>query len=259
MAELLAAHALLGFFTLLLVLLGGITLLAFGLRRHPYHRAAVMAGTLGAVALFVGLALLNGAQQELGQFEVALSQALQVSTSPASRHIFGWITHLGDGRTLTLLCIVVALGLLLARRHILALTWILAVAGNGVLNAFLKQWLQHARPLHGPDFPLAQGWSFPSGHSSGAMVAYGMLAYFIIRLRPGKTPLPPLLIAATLIFSTGCSRVFLQAHYVSDVLAGFSSGAAWLLMCICIAESSIGGPGRAKLSPPRRKLKDQQS
>ena len=40
------------------------------------------------------------------------------------------------------------------------------------------------------------------------------------------------LLATALAFTIGCSRVFLQVHFASDVLAGFASGTAWLAVCI---------------------------
>ena len=88
------------------------------------------------------------------------------------------------------------------------------------------------RPPHEVGLPVAHGWSFPSGHSSGAVVAYGMLAYVLLRTLPSRWHLPVVLAATALAFAVGCSRIFLEAHYASDVLAAFASGTAWLTACI---------------------------
>jgi membrane-associated phospholipid phosphatase len=117
---------------------------------------------------------------------------------------------------------------------------VVAVAGNALLNVTLKAIFERARPLHDATEELVRGFSFPSGHSSGAVVAYGMFAYVLIRcLSPAQAArlkLPLVLAATALAFTIGCSRIFIQAHFATDVLAGFASGSAWLVVCIGSAE-----------------------
>src|SRR3546814_2012769 len=92
------------------------------------------------------------------------------------------------------------------------------------------------RPLGENGRARVEGWSFPSGHSAGAVVVYGMLSYVLIRITPRAWHLPLALLMTMIAFSTGASRLFLQYHYASDVLAGFASGTAWLLICISAME-----------------------
>jgi undecaprenyl-diphosphatase len=122
---------------------------------------------------------------------------------------------------------------------------VLAVAGNGVLNTTLKQVFERVRPVHDDGLVMAHGFSFPSGHSSGAVVLYGMLAYVLCRFVPPRGHLPLVLAAVALAFSVGVSRVFLRVHFASDVLAGFASGTAWLVVCIASIELT-----RWMLPPP---------
>jgi undecaprenyl-diphosphatase len=113
---------------------------------------------------------------------------------------------------------------------------VIALAGNGLLNQTLKQIFGRVRPLDPEGSVLAQGFSFPSGHSAGAVVAYGMLAYLALRLLPARWHLSALLTAVALIFTVGASRLFLRVHFASDVIAGFASGTAWLALCITSIE-----------------------
>jgi undecaprenyl-diphosphatase len=65
-----------------------------------------------------------------------------------------------------------------------------------------------------------------------------MLAYVAIRTLPRAWQLPVVLVAAALAYVTGSSRVFLQMHYATDVVAGFASGAAWLAISIASVEAT---------------------
>jgi undecaprenyl-diphosphatase len=92
------------------------------------------------------------------------------------------------------------------------------------------------RPLHDHGFIVEPGWSFPSGHAFGAMVFYGMLAYVLLRLTP-RFHRAIIAAAVLLIGMIGISRILLQVHYFSDVMAGYAAGAAWLVVCIVVAET----------------------
>ena len=174
---------------------------------------------------------------DMGRFDTALTAALRQHVPLGVLQAFAFVTRLADTRTLTVLCIVVA-GLLWASSHQrLALAWVLAVGGNSVLNVVLKGTFERVRPVHEHTLLVAQsGLSFPSGHSSGSVVAYGMLAYVPLHLVSPRWQLPLLLLAAALALTVGFSRVFLQVHYLSDVLAGFASGLSWLTICIASCE-----------------------
>jgi undecaprenyl-diphosphatase len=101
----------------------------------------------------------------------------------------------------------------------------------------LKALFQRARPewLHG--YAAADGWSFPSGHSSGAFIVYGLLGYLVVVHLPPRLHLPVAAFAMSLIVCVGFSRVILQVHYFSDVLGGYAFGAAWVAAWIAGLEA----------------------
>lgn len=200
---------------------------------------AVGAGVLvGMASLFAEMLEAFDADEEIGQFDERLTQTLARELSPGALRFFGAWTHLGDPWPLTLLVIAVGGLLLVRRRTALALGWVVACAGAGLLNRVLKHIFERVRPVHDHGFAQADGYSFPSGHTSGSLVVYGMLAYLCLRLLPPRWHLPGVLLAATLAFSVGWSRVVLQVHWASDVLAGFAFGVAWLTLCIAAVELS---------------------
>lgn len=186
----------------------------------------------GAGAVFVEMAEAMDAEEELGAIDESFTGALRASIGPGWLLFFKGVTHLGDTATLVVLGVVVALWLLWRRHAPLAIGWSVALVGNGVLNPTLKRLFERVRPLHEHGLVREDGYSFPSGHSSGAVVAYGMLAYVLLRMLPARWHLAVLLLTPALVFSIGSSRVFLQVHYPSDVLAGFASGTAWVVVCL---------------------------
>jgi membrane-associated phospholipid phosphatase len=233
---------------LLLAWLGGRVLL----NRHPEVASAqasapaplklllgLVAGFLvivGCAALFAGISEHLQTGVELGLADEAFIAALAAHVPDAALRGFYLLTFLGNRETLTALCVVVGALLWARGRRALALGWVLAMAGNGALNPALKQVFERSRPEHSSPWLTEEGFSFPSGHSSGVVVAFGMLAYLAVRLLPPRWHLPALMAAVGLAFSVGASRVFLRVHFPSDVLAGFTSGLAWLMVCITSIE-----------------------
>jgi undecaprenyl-diphosphatase len=193
---------------------------------------------VGAAALFAELAEGLGAHRTMGLVDTAFTAALGQSVPLPALQLFASITQLGNPLTVIVICVVVAAALLWRRRRWLALAWVIAVAGNSLLNVTLKSVFARVRPPHADGLVAASGYSFPSGHASGSVVLYGMLAYLAVRLLPRPWPLPIVLAATAVAFATGSSRVFLRVHYASDVLAGFASGTAWLVVCIVSIETT---------------------
>ncbi|GAB3867976.1 phosphatase PAP2 family protein [Hymenobacter segetis] len=101
---------------------------------------------------------------------------------------------------------------------------LLAMAGSVLLNQLLKWYFNRPRPTNA----LLQtfGLSFPSGHAMLGITFYGCLAWLLARHFKRPVWVVPLLLWAGLI---GLTRVYLHAHYATDVLAGFAGGAAWLV------------------------------
>lgn len=255
LVQVLGAHALPLFAALLALLL----LLAIGLwwlaQRYAVRRegstwsggtfllirlAAGFAVLVSAAALFAEIAEELGDGERVGKLDQLFSDAVRDNTPQAALHAFAMVTRLADTPTLAVMLVAGAVTLSVFRRRWLALGWVLALGGNAVLNTTLKAVFERTRPVHDAALIHAQGWSFPSGHSSGSVVAFGMLAYVLVRTLPPqlvrRASLPLVLAAVATAFTVGSSRVFLQVHFATDVLAGFASGSAWLAVCIASHE-----------------------
>lgn len=203
---------------------------------HPMRWAAGLALATLCVLAFAWLARELRDGRWLLPLDLAFSAALAGAVPAAIMAAAAALTRLGDPATLWLLGVAVGV-VLLARRQVgLMLGWAVALAGNGLLNPALKQLFARIRPQHAAEGSTADGFSFPSGHRSGTVVAFGMLAYLGLRLLPPRWHLPVLLTAVLLAFGVGVSRILLRVHFASDVAAGFASGTAWLAVCITVIE-----------------------
>jgi undecaprenyl-diphosphatase len=108
------------------------------------------------------------------------------------------------------------------------------------LTTLLKMMLQRARPeTEYVQNMLVHSFSFPSGHAAGAMIGCGFFAY----LAWTSLPQPLAAIAAAMlvfmIFAIGISRIYLGAHYPSDVVGGWLFGAIGLAVIIFIIKPSL--------------------
>ncbi len=254
-ASMAGQHALLLYAAILVLLLTTFAASWWMWHRYAAHNKLTQAppvmrmglrGSLGFAVIvtsswvFVELAEGLGMQRSMGLVDQALTDAIRLNVPIPILQVFAAITRLGDTATLAVLCVVVAVVLMLAGKRRFAFIWVLAVAGNGVLNTVLKQIFARLRPLHEDGLVLASGFSFPSGHSSGAVAAYGMLAWLACQWVAKQWHLPIVLSAIALAYSVGVSRVFVQVHFASDVMAGFASGTAWLVVCIVSLQLTSG-------------------
>jgi membrane-associated phospholipid phosphatase len=114
--------------------------------------------------------------------------------------------------------------------------FIIGIGGGGLLTKLLKYYFGRERPSIDETID-AIGYSFPSGHSMGSLIFYGFMSYFLIRSSLRKRiKWTVLYIFGVLTILIGISRIYLGAHYPSDVIAGYLAGGVWLILCILALE-----------------------
>lgn len=87
--------------------------------------------------------------------------------------------------------------------------------------------------------------SFPSGHVLSFVGFYGILIYFSFKLvKPAGWRAFLVTVFGAMIASVGPSRIYVGAHWPSDVLGGYILGGAWLLLAIALYERSLKGRGQ---------------
>ena len=172
-------------------------------------------------------------REELALVDDRVSVALRAHATQSGLIVFRTVSLAGSPLTIALLGVVVAVALLVGGKRTLLSGWLAALVGGGMLDWVLKAIFRRSRPDTAWQFLVGHSWSFPSGHSMGSLIAYGMLAYLgVLFTRSTKAGVMIVASAALLVLAIGFSRLYLGVHYFTDVVGGFSAGAVWLVACI---------------------------
>jgi undecaprenyl-diphosphatase len=161
----------------------------------------------------------------------------------------GWVewlarpfTWVGGIVGVALLVGIVGLALVRAGRRSDALLLAVAALGVQVIVVVLKSVYERPRPDAGSPIDLPHSTSFPSGHAATGIAMFGALALIAAgRARSPAAAAGMLVLGFSIGVGVGVSRIVLNVHFVSDVLAGFCVGLAWL--CVCLLARALL-PGR---------------
>lgn len=109
------------------------------------------------------------------------------------------------------------------------------LVGVGPVVDLIKNIIRRTRPSYVTHLVDQGGYSFPSGHATGAVLAWGTLAFLTWYYFKDKYPkMLPYLVGFTIfmVVAISASRLYLGVHYLSDIIAGWSIGATWLILCL---------------------------
>ena len=173
---------------------------------------------------------------------------LTVIDQSIGQHLYQWgpapfstfvqsFTLIGNAQGIIPLTLIIAGIFYYISRKWQILLWIVftILVGAGPVVALIKNIIQRARPSYVPHLVDQGGYSFPSGHATGAVLAWGTLAFLSWYYFKDKYPkMMPYLIGFTIfmVVAISASRLYLGVHYLSDIIAGWSIGATWLILCL---------------------------
>ncbi|MGB5298030.1 MAG: phosphatase PAP2 family protein [Thiogranum sp.] len=199
----------------------------------PEHPEARGMTVLTGLLLLASWALLViprhlAADSLLGNLDLYLFHWLQGLRSPLGDRLLIVVTELGDGLLLYSFTALLSLWLLARKHWRAALHWLITVACVGLLTEALKLYTAVERP---PLLDSAQmSYAFPSAHASLSVAVFGFLAVIVARELRNNWHWVPYSMAVFMVVAIGFSRLYLGVHWLSDVLAGWSLGLAWVAL-----------------------------
>lgn len=219
-----------------------------GARPHSLSpRGLAIAGGIAllvATGIFVALGWNVSSPTPLVALDARVTSWFQAHRSPAPTAALLAITHAHSLFAISAWSVVFAAALARLREWYWMLTLGLAVAGGMLLNMVLKLAYARVRPQADDPLVLHTTFSFPSGHTAASTVFYGVLAAFLVSRVHGLRLRVAIVAGAFAAVSlVALSRVYLGAHYLSDVVAAACSSTVWLVLCL----SGVHGLVRRKM------------
>ena len=195
-----------------------------------------MSFVVAAGAIWIAGALLDAVLDNatIVRLDIALARSIHEHVTPTGTAVSQFISSIGSPTSMGVIAVIGGVVLLARRRGVMLIAWIAAFAGGGALEKILKISVHRTRPMFTPTGPTEQSLSFPSGHSMMCLIGIGMLVYVLLVPRKFGDPWRGIIggIAVAFVLAMGISRVYLGAHYPSDVLGGYAAGAGWAAICV---------------------------
>lgn len=173
----------------------------------------------------------------LAAFDVRVSEWLHVRARDPAWTPLTWLmlalTHAHSVPGMAVLTAALAALLWRRRQRYWLVALALSVPGGMLLNVLLKHVFQRARPVFEEPLVSLPTYSFPSGHTVSATLLYGVLASYLVMTaaRPAVRALAAAG-AVLMVLLVGGSRMYLGAHYPTDILGAMLEGVGWLAVCI---------------------------
>jgi undecaprenyl-diphosphatase len=149
------------------------------------------------------------------------------------------VSRIGTVPIMSALALVLVLTLFRDEWRAVVAGWTLVMAGGKLVEAVLKLTFHRHRPIGALHYLHGTSYSYPSGHSMGSMIGYGLLAYLVLmRVRRPAGRAAVTAVAALVILAVGLSRLVLAVHFFTDVVGGYAAGAVWLALSIAAVEAA---------------------
>ena len=230
--------------------------------RNRLNRETYVGLHLTVSLIVAGLAIwLSGAMLDavldnatVVRLDIAAASWIHSRARPTGLAVSQIISEIGSPTTMGVIAVIGGAILFARGRLTTLITWVAVFAGGGLLEKLLKNVVHRSRPAFTPTPPVEQSLSFPSGHTMMCAIGMGMLVYMLTVPRYMPKPWRGILIglAVSLVLAVGISRIYLGAHYPSDVLGGLAFGTAWVSVCVAMLGLAHHRRGRS-LARKRRK------
>jgi undecaprenyl-diphosphatase len=230
----------------------------------PTERARLALRLAGGALLLIAAAALFGAIAEdvvtgdrITVVDVDIARWLRRNATPELTAWMLIVTHLHSTAAVCLYGAVAAFCFAAYRQWRRLVTVVVCVAGGLGMNVLMKLAFRRERPVLEDPLLTLSTFSFPSGHVVGSTLVYGLMVVWVFgRTRHWAWRLLALLGGLAAVATVAFTRMYLGVHYLSDVVAGFAEGVAWLVLCLGALSAFWrrravrgDGPGAAPMPP----------
>jgi undecaprenyl-diphosphatase len=167
------------------------------------------------------------------RMDVLVNAKISLLQAPLLTKIMLVITSIGSIAGLVILSVIAFALLAYKKRWLNALLLVISMLSGVGAELLIKLIVHRLRPDNA--LIQASGYSFPSGHATMAMLLFSLLIYFFrddIKDKLWKHVFVVFSIVLALL--VGFSRVYLNVHWLSDVIGGFALGLLWLMLSIFV-------------------------
>lgn len=206
-------------------------------KRKIFHRRHLYILLINLSALYIFFKMVeNFVDQELIIYwDAWINNRIPLLWNPTLNSIMTFVTHIGDARVIVPLALIALAFFISKKKWRYSLILICSMTVAKLSEVGMKYFIGRDRPVN----PIgeADGYSFPSGHATIAIVFFSLLVYFM------KNHLTNLYLKYSLIFlclllilGIGFSRIYLGLHWFSDVVAGYALGLFCLTLMVLVLE-----------------------
>jgi membrane-associated phospholipid phosphatase len=201
-----------------------------GVRR--WHLVAAAFACIALAWIFAAIAEDVATTDYITQVDQRVATALHAAATPLFTRAMLAISWLHAVVPLAIATLALLMFLLWRRQRIWIIALLLALPGGMLVNALMKFAFSRPRPHFDDPLVVLTSYSFPSGHTAGSTLLYGFIAALLISRTRSNGLRVMIAVAALLMIATvASSRIYLGAHFLSDVLAAFFEALAWLVLC----------------------------
>ena len=210
--------------------------------------------TLFFIYLFFGVIKDYIGQEALIRADLRIINLISQFRTPFLNQFMLFITYLAKGEIIIIAVIFSLIILTLFRKWSYFYSLLISVAGGELFVWIIKNILERPRPPITNALVVETSYSFPSGHSFVAIAFYGLIIFFLFEIFKKRSQrILTTTLGLILIILIGFSRIYLGAHWPSDVLASYTSGLAWLSIIVTITH--IKKKFHPRINPPHLKSK----
>ena len=194
------------------------------------------------VLIFIAFSLFSSLTPYF-KLDLLISEKIQSINSGFFSGVMWFVTSIGNQPLMVYIVSTTCLILYALRYRVESIVLVLTSAGSTLSGALIKALVDRPRPS--ANLVRVSVWlsdkSYPSGHVLIFTVFFGFLLYLLFkRVNRNLTVIVPMIIFILLIATIGISRIYLGAHWPSDVVGGYLLGVIWLILAIRLYNSYHG-------------------